>query len=201
MVTTATTVPTATLPSTITTMAIVMMLATATVMDPMHVIVRPVENTLIWIIGDTASVTTITSDTAVATATALATAQRNTIATHVSTTHTWTHGDTVAVTTVSTEITVTLPMMDTTDMDIPMNVAYINTMTNSDTVAATSTGKATTVTSTSTTLMTNTAAHVTQSALAAPEATQLNVRPATTMPTGTPQADVSVMSTGLVTIV
>ena len=224
MVTTATTVPTATLPSTITTKAIVMILVTATVTDPNHVIVRPVENTLIWIIGDTASVTTITLDTAAATttttlmttstttitditdtvtttATALATAQRNTIATHVSTTHTWTHGDTVAVTTVSTEITVTLPMMDTTDMDIPMNVAYINTMTNLDTVAATSTGKATTVTSTSTTLMTNTAAHVTQSALAAPEATQLNVRPATTMPTGTPQADVSVTSTGLVTIV
>jgi hypothetical protein len=206
---------------------------TDTVMDPMLAIVSHVEHILILITGDTAFVTTDTSDTTVATittgatpttttitftdmititmatmmdiviltATTLVGVQKNMTVTSVVTTHTWTHGDTVPVTTDTTEITVTSPMMDTTDMDIPMNVEPICTTMNMDTAAVTSTGRVTTVTSMYTTHMTHTKDHVTQSVTDAQEATQLSVTFATTMPTGTAKANVSVTSTGLVTIV
>jgi hypothetical protein len=86
-------------------------------------------------------------------------------------------------------------------MDTPMTVVTICTMTNSDIVAVTSTGRAMTVTSMYTTLMTHIKAHATQSVMDAPAATQLSVMSATIMPTGTQLANVSVTSTGLVTTV
>lgn len=124
--------------------------------------------------------------------------QTTTTVTHAVTMPIWMHGDTVHVTMVGMEITVTCPMIITMDMDIPMNADHTCTTMNTDTVAVTSTGRVMIVTSMSTILMTHIKDHVTQSAMDAPAATQLSATSATTMPTGTPQANVSVTSTGLV---